>query len=57
MEASEDFHQLALRFTDPIQQDYEVIRPIMLADETVRERSRVTGVNRATVADKACRFV
>jgi hypothetical protein len=57
MEASEDFQQLALRFTDPIQFDYEVIREVVLADETIQQRSRVTGIDRATVAEKARRFV
>jgi transposase InsO family protein/transposase len=51
------FHQLALRFTDPVQHDYEVIRGIMLADETVAARSRATGLDRATVGEKARRFV
>ncbi len=32
MPTSESFQQLVLRFTDPVQQDYEVIRGIMLAD-------------------------
>jgi len=53
----EEFQQLALRFTDPIQHDYEVIRGIMLTDETIAERSRVTGVDRDTVSEKARRFV
>ena len=57
MSAAEGFQQLALRFTDPIQHDYEVIRGIMLADETVAERSRMTGVDRDTVSEKARRFV
>lgn len=57
MAASEPFQQLALRFTDPVQHDYEVIRGIMLADETVAERSRATGLDRATVGEKARRFV
>jgi hypothetical protein len=57
MAMSEDFQPLALRFRDPIQHDYEVIRDIVLHDETVRRRSRVTGVDRATVAEKARRFV
>src|SRR5258708_1672213 len=57
MTASENFQQLALRFTDPIQYDYEVIRGIMLADETVAERSRATGVDRTTVGEKARCFV
>ncbi len=54
---SDDFHQLVLRFSDPVQHDYEVIRGIMLADETIAARSRATGLDRATVADKARRFV
>ena len=53
----EDFHQLALRFTDPVQHDYEVIRDIMLADATVAERSRATGLDRETVGEKARRFL
>ena len=38
MFTSESFQQLAMRFTDPVQHDYEVIRGIMLADETIAER-------------------
>jgi hypothetical protein len=57
MSTSESFQQLALRFTDPIQHDYEVIRGIMLADESVAERSRITGVDRDTVSEKARRFL
>src|SRR5579871_6272076 len=57
MPRSEDVHQLALRFTDPVQHDYEVIRDIMLADATVAARSRATGIDRATVSEKARRFI
>ena len=57
MPASERFQQLALRFTDSVQYDYEVIRGIFLADETIAERSRETGQDRATVAEKARRFL
>jgi len=57
MPALDDFHQLALRFTDPVQHDYEVIREIMLADATIAERSRATGLDRATVREKAHRFL
>ena len=57
MPTSESFQQLSLRFTDPVQHDYEVIRGIMLADETVAERSRLTGVDRETIAEKARRFL
>jgi hypothetical protein len=57
MPASERFQQLALRFTDPVQYDYEVIRGIFLADESIAERSRETGQDRATVTAKARRFL
>jgi len=57
MSTSESFQQFALRFTDPIQHDYEVIRGIMLADESVADRSRITGVDRNTVSEKARRFL
>ena len=55
--AAEDFGQLRLKFTDPIQDNYEIIRPIVLFDETVSERSRQTGIERSRVNDKARRFV
>lgn len=57
MPTPQSFQQLALRFTDPVQHDYEVIRDIMLADATVAERSRVTGLDRTTIGEKARRFV
>jgi putative transposase len=53
----DDFQQLSLLFTDPLQHDYEVIRPIMLFSETVSARSQQTGVERSVVGDKARRFV
>jgi transposase InsO family protein len=55
--ASEDFAQLRLKFTDPIQHDYEVIRPIVLFSETTAERSRQTGLERRRIGEKAQRFV
>jgi transposase InsO family protein len=55
--ASDDFQQLKLRFIDPTQHDYEVIRPIVLFGERVAERSRQTDIARTTVGDKARRFV
>jgi hypothetical protein len=55
--AAESFQRLALRFTDPVQHNYEIIRGIMLADETVAERSRITGLDRETVDEKARRFI
>jgi transposase InsO family protein len=55
--AQEDFEQIRLQFVDPIQHDYEVIRPIVLFGDTAAERSRQTGVERTVVGDKARRFV
>ena len=57
MSAQEEFEQIRLQFVDPIQHDYEVIRPIVLFAETAAERSRQTGVERTVVGDKARRFV
>ncbi|MBS1252145.1 MAG: hypothetical protein MAG451_01181 [Anaerolineales bacterium] len=57
MSAAEEFHQLKLKFIDPIQHDYEVVRPIVLLSETVAERSRQTDIERTVVGEKARRFV
>ena len=57
LSSGEDFHQLKLRFTDPIQSDYEEIRPIVLYAERVTDRSEQTGVARTTLGEKARRFV
>ena len=57
MSAAEDFAQYQLQFIDPIQYDYEVIRPIVLFAETIAERSRQTGLERTTIGDKARRFL
>jgi transposase InsO family protein len=57
MSPAEEFDQLRLKFTDPIQYDYEIIRPLVLLSETIAERSRQTGVAPSTVGDKARRFV
>lgn len=53
----EDFGQLRLKFTDPVQHQYEVIRPIVLFSETITERSQQTGIERTQVGEKAKRFV
>ncbi len=53
----EDYHQLKFRFTDPIQDNYEVVRPVVLFAETVSERSRQTGIDRTVVGEKARRFI
>jgi hypothetical protein len=55
--AQEEFEHIRWQFVDPIQHDYEVIRPIVLFAETAAERSRQTGVERTVVGDKARRFV
>ena len=52
-----DYHQLKFRFTDPIQDNYEVVRPIVLFAQTVSERSRQTGIDRTVVGEKARRFI
>ena len=57
MSAQEDFEQMRLQLVDPLQHDYEVIRPMGLFGETAAERSRQTGMERTTVGDKARRFV
>jgi transposase len=54
---AEEFAQLRLKFIDPVQHDYEVIRPIVLYSETVAERSRQTEIERTQIGDKARRFV
>jgi hypothetical protein len=38
MTPTEEFAKLRFKFTDPIQQDYEVIRPVVLFSETITER-------------------
>ena len=57
MSAQEDFEHIRRQCVDPIQHDYEVIRPLVLFAETAAERSRQTGVERTVVGDKARRFV
>ena len=53
----EEYHQLKFRFTDPIQDIYEIGRPVVLFAETVSERSRQTGIDRKVVGEKARRFI
>lgn len=47
--SSEEFAQLRLRFIDPIQHNYETIRPIVLFDESVSARSQQTGLERRRI--------
>ena len=51
------FSQLQLHFTDPIQYDYEAIRPVILFAESIAQRSRETEMPRSTMNEKARRFV
>jgi hypothetical protein len=54
---TQDFPQLSLLFTDPIQHDYEVIRPILPQAETASVRSQQTDVARTMIGAKARRFL
>lgn len=55
--SSEEFAQLRLRFIDPIQHNYETIRPIVLFDKSVSNRSQQTGQERRRIGEKVQRFV
>jgi len=57
MQPDEPFSQLHLRFSDPIQYDYEVIRPVVLFAQSTNSRSQETEVPRTTVREKAKQFV
>jgi len=57
MSAQEDFEQIKRQFVDPIQHDYEAIRPLVLFSETAAARSLETGIERTVLGDKARRFV
>ena len=57
MNTNERFSQLRLRFTDPVQHDYEAIRPVILFAQPVTERSEETEIERTTLGEKAHRFI
>jgi putative transposase len=57
MQQDEPFSQLHLRFTDPIQYDYEMIRPVVLFAQSVNSRSQETEAPRTTVREKAKQFI
>ncbi len=57
MKRDEPFSQLHLQFPDPIQFDYEVIRPVVLFAQSTNSRSQETEVPRTTVREKAKQFV
>jgi hypothetical protein len=57
MSAQEDFEQIKRQVVDPIQHDYEAIRPVVLFSETAAARSLETGIERTVLGDKARRFI
>ena len=57
MSAQEDFERIKHRVVDPIQHDYEAIRPVVLFSETATARSLETGIERTVLGDKARRFI
>ena len=57
MDIKEDFTQLRLLFTDPVQCDQEVIRPLVQFAQSVNSRSRDTEIPRITVKRRAKQFV
>jgi len=57
MSAQEDFERIKHRVVDPIQHDYEAIRPVVLFSETAAARSLETGIERTVLGDKARRFI
>lgn len=57
MQSPQSFSQLRLQFTDPIQHDYEAIRPIILFSQPMVQRSDETEIPQSTISDKAKRFV
>lgn len=44
-------------FPDPIQHDYEAIRPVVLFGQAIADRSQESNLERTTVGDKAWRFI
>ncbi len=57
MSAQEDFEQITRQVVDPLQHDYEAIRPLVLFAETATARSLETGIDRTVLRDKARRFI
>jgi transposase InsO family protein len=53
---TEDWQQLELRFTDPIQRAYELIRPIVLFGDSAAERAVATSTPERTVYRQVERF-
>ena len=55
MPGSTEFQQRALQFIDPIQHDYEAIRPVIFGTHTLRARSAETDIERTVLGDTARR--
>jgi hypothetical protein len=53
----DDFEQLKVSFIDPIQHDYEAIRPVVLGADTLSARSHQVQIDRTVLGDKARRFL
>src|SRR5262245_22718725 len=53
---TEEWQQVRLLLADPIQETYELLRPILLFGQTSAERARETGAPARTLQRKAARF-
>ncbi len=53
---TDDWQQLRLLVTSPEQATYELLRPLVLFGQPVRERARETGVSARTLRRKVVRF-
>jgi hypothetical protein len=56
VEQLSDFDQLQLRFRDPIQRRYEIIRPVLLDECTAAERAAHTHLHPNTIGKLKRRF-
>lgn len=54
--ATNEWKQLELRFTDPTQRTYELIRPVVLFGQSPRERAQETAANQRTLYRHLERF-
>src|SRR5690242_5931386 len=53
---TDEWAQLRLRFTEPAQERYELLRPVLLFGQSAPQRARETGVPERTVYRHAQRF-
>jgi hypothetical protein len=56
LEPTDDWPYLQLQFEWPEQEDYEVVRPVVLFGFTPAERAQQTGLSACTIYRKATRF-